>query len=215
MRKNYFFIFLLLFVLGCGKKSGIKKQKLAVDYYKMSLFESVSYRRALQHINKALAVEVRPRYLAHKATLLFLLGVHDESQKCFKQALGLAKSPAIRSEILNNYACLLANGGNKREALRLFVQLEHDKNYLTPEVALVNQAKLYCDEGDWHRARGKLAQATRVAPEYVDAFYYLGLVCYAIAEYDASLEAIERTLELESGHVGAKELALRLRRKFQ
>ncbi|MBU1008227.1 tetratricopeptide repeat protein [Candidatus Dependentiae bacterium] len=224
MRKNNFFLFLLIivsnFLFNCGKNSGVKRKSLSVDYYKMSLLELegehvgvASYRRALQFVNRALEQRVVSRYVAHKATLLFLLGAHDESLSFFRKALSLSKSASVRSEILNNYACLLASGGDKKGALKLFIQLEHDKHYLTPEVAVVNQARLYCDEGEWGRARGKLVYATKLAPNYVDAFYYLGLVCYALKEYDAALCSIERTVSLEPAHRGAKELLSRLKRR--
>jgi len=189
-----------------------------MDYYKLSLFEleggnggDHSYRRSLQYITKALSQEVNPCYLAHKATLLFLVGNQEESMEYFNRALSLSMSSSVRAEILNNYACLLARSGKKEEALRLFMQLENDKAYLTPEVVLVNQAKIYYDSGNFEVAKRKLMHAAVVAGDYVDAHYYLALTWHRLQDQENCLKSIERTLALEPEHEGACELLERLR----
>lgn len=205
-----FILFFLIVSSGCIKRTN---KKLGVDYYKMSSYELedgkpdvCTYRKALKHINKALDQEFRAEYLAHKATLLFLLGKEDESFDCFKQALKLPVGPNIRAEILNNYACLLAKKGDREKALELFEQLESDKDYLTPEVALINQAKIYYEDANYDRAKVKLSRAVCIAPDYVDAHYYFGLVCYALRDYDKALQAARKTISLEPEHQGARSL---------
>lgn len=218
---------LLMFFPHCGKKSSetppisvatmqpeTGKEKLAADYYKMSMLDledggegEQHYRKALAHIDIAITQERNPLYLAQKATLLFLLGSVDESVRYFNEALALPMAEGVRAEMLNNYACALAKGGDRHRALELFKQLEHDKNYLTPEVALVNQAHIYYEEKKFVTAKEKLLAAINFAPDYLDALYYLGVVCYRAGQYKESLQALDKTIQLESTHEGA--IALR------
>lgn len=207
---------LLCLMSNCGKR---QNPKLAQEYYKMSLLELqeptptvMAYRQALQHINRAIEQEKKPTYLAHKATLLFLLQQEEESLDCFKKTLSLRMDPALRTEIYNNYACALAQHGNREEALKIFEKLEYDKHYLTPQVALVNQAKLYCDQKKYGQAKQKLLEAIDLAPDYLDAQYYLAVVHYRLSEHKDALCAVEKTLQLEPSHRGAQELLAWLRK---
>ena len=211
-------VFLFVFVgsvlfIGCGK---VKNSNLAQDYYKMSMLEleeatsDTACRHSLQYINQALEHESSPQYLAHKATLLFLLSQKDESLSCFNKLFKLRMSPTIRSEIENNYACLLAKCGKTEQAKQIFERLEKNKNYLTPQVALVNLAKIYLECGEQALAKQKLERAVELAPDYVDAHYYLSLVCFSSGQNDLALQSIERTIDLEPAHGGALELRSRI-----
>ena len=199
--------------IGCGK---VKNKNLAQDYYKMSLLEleetssGAACRHSLQYINQALEHESSPQYLAHKATLLFLLSQKEESLSCFNKLLKLRMSPTVRSEIENNYACLLAKCGKTEQAKKIFEGLEKNKNYLTPQVALVNLAKIHLEWGEQALAKQELGRAVELAPDYVDAHYYLGLVCFSTGQNDLALQSIERTIELEPAHYGALELLSRI-----
>jgi len=201
-----------ILVTGCGK---VKNKNLAQDYYKMSVLEleetssDAACRHSLQYINLALEHEVSPHYLAHKATLLFLLNQKEESLLCFNRLLKLRMLPTVRTEIENNYACLLAKCGKTEQAKQIFEGLEKNKNYLTPQVALVNLAKIYLEGGEHLFAKQKLERAVELAPDYVDAHYYLGLVCFSSGKHDLALQSLERTIDLEPSHSGA--LALRSR----
>lgn len=211
----------LLFLFGCVKENHVdpvyvesKDKKLATNYYKMGMLElgeddnrEISYRKALCYVEKALAKDRNPTYMAQKATLLFLLDQTKDSLKCFQSALRMPMPASVKAEILNNYACVVAKSGDRKKAMSLFEELEKDKHYLTPEVALVNQARIYYDEGTFALAKEKLDCAVRFAPDYIDAHYYLGLVCYKMEDYGAALQALDKTIRLESKHKGA--IALR------
>ena len=216
MQKRFLFLVLFfLFLVGCGPK---KNTKLGMEYYKMSLLEledensrSHGYMRALEYVNRALEKDTKPVYLAHRATLLFLLGREDESCVCYREALSLPMNSCIRSEILNNQACLFASGGRVDEALSIFEGLESDKRYLTPEVALVNQAKIYYERSEFGKAEQKLVSAVSVAPDYVDAHYYLGLVCLSLHRHEKALESVDEVLRREPAHPGAIDLENKLK----
>jgi tetratricopeptide (TPR) repeat protein len=214
MHIYFVFVLLLLVFPQCARR---RNEGLASQYYKMSLLElspgcsnKASYRKSLKYVDQALDNEENPRYLAHKATLLFLLGDEVASSAAFDLALKRADGPAMKAELSNNYACLLANRGKRSEALAIFKRLEGDKYYVTPEVALVNQAKIYCDRGDYELAKRKLERAIESASEYVDAHYYLGLVCFMLKDFGSASNHVDRVLQFEPSHVGAKRLLQRI-----
>lgn len=215
--KNFWhcFVFLIIsFISGCGKKEerGIH-ENLARNYYKMSCIELAqenpsltAYKKALQYIDSAIVNDKKPEYMAQRATLLFLLRQIDESFTCFEGALELDMHGSLRSEIMNNYACLLGSAGKYKEALNILGDLEWNKDYMTPEVALVNQAKVYFEQGKLAQAKNKLQKAGNIMPSYVDAHYYLAAVNFAMKNNAEALDAIDATLLLESNHHGAKLL---------
>lgn len=229
MKNSVFYLLLLsssFLFLSCGKQGGDLSSRrssrsacgrLGFDYYKMSMLELEEetggervYRRALYKVNQAIAQEKNPRYYAHKATLLFLLGKNEKSIEWYDKALGLPMPKEVKCEILNNYACLLANCGHYRDALSIFEKLEANHDYLTPEVAIVNQAKLYFEGGDYQYAQIKLLEAIRVAPDYIDAHYYFAVAAMRNKDLHGARRAIAKTLELEPGHSGALALRERL-----
>ena len=59
---------------------------------------------------------------------------------------------------------------------------------------------------DYEKAEQKLVLATRMAKDYVDAHYYLGLVCFALKKYQDSKSSVDSVLKLEPDHQGAREL---------
>ena len=201
-----------LFFTSCSKKN--KNKKLAQNYYKMSILDledenltEKNYKKSLQNIEAAIKEDPdNSIYLAHKATILFLLKKSDESEKIFQKALSVKSPPTTKTEILNNYACLLASSGKSEKALKIFEQLENDKNYLTPELAQVNQAKIYYEKKDYPIAKTKLAKAIRNSDDYVDAHYYLGVVSFLTNDFETSRQAMEKTILLEPTHIGAKKI---------
>ena len=204
----------LILFTNCGKK---QNEKLAINYYRLSTLEleedelsAHNYRKSLYHIDMALQQDLKPDYLARKATLLFLLKKEEESFGLFEKLLKMNIPLKIKAEIGNNYACLLAKWNRKDKALKIFEQLEQNKDYSTPEVACVNQAKIYCDDGHYDQAEKKLLQATKIARDYVDAYYYLGVVCYLKYDYSKAFNAVEKTLFLEPLHKGGRQLRLLL-----
>jgi Tfp pilus assembly protein PilF len=218
-KKSFFkiitFVFLIvIFFSGCAKESN---QKLGAEYYKMSLLElrgegttELNMRQALQYIDTALEQENNPQYKAHKATLLFLLGDKKESSILFDRAIKEASSAEMRLDITNNYACLLAERGEKTKALKLFESLEHDKAYMTPQVALVNQAKIYADRKNFTKAKEKLLKAVGMVGDYVDAYFYLAKVYIKLGRKDLAREALNNLLKIERGHQSALRLSKQL-----
>ena len=213
-----FFVSLTICLPNCGKKKNVK---LGQTYYKLSLLElsekeqsEQACKQALAYIDKAIEQESRPEYLALKATLLFKIHQEKEGYDCFQKALDEKLEPRTRTEILNNKACLLAEIGMKKkqsdktkEAMNIWSELEEDKNYLTPEVALFNQSQVYIAQKSYKQAKDKLLKAVTFAPSYLDAHYYLSLTAYELKDYKLAKNELRTVLFLEPAHQGAKQLS--------
>ena len=174
----------------------------------------------MEYVNKALAQQERAEYLALKATLLFRLNYEDEGLFCFDEALSCNPNSAVRTEILNNKACLLAENGMKNndlnkinEALDLWAMLQLDKDYLTPEVAYVNAAKVFFNKKDYKKVNDLLFKAIHLSPGYLDAHYYLASNAYFLEDFLLANKQVQTVLYLEPNHKGAQELASILRNK--
>ena len=170
-----------------------------------------SHKKSLDHLNQALEQDLQPRYLALKATLLFELGQDTQSVACFDQALKLCSDQHLKTEILNNYACLYAQKGDADKALAIWKGLESNHHYLTPEVALVNQSKVFVQQEDYQLAQQCLTRATKMSPNYLDAHYYRGLVAYRTGDISLAKNELSTVLFLEPSHAAASSLLSHVR----
>lgn len=220
----YFFMFCLTIFIGCGKKTN---QKLAQNFYKQAVLElnednqsKQACRRAIYYIDEALRCAKDPRYLALKATLLFKLNQVEEGQRFFAKALNNTSAQDLKAEILNNNACLLAQVGLKRNnkekidsALSIWSDLEDNVDYFTPEVAVINQGKVYFEQNNYEKAKKKLIKAIKLSPNFIDAHYYLSVIAYKLKDYNLAKDEIKTIVFLEPNHYGAHELGKLLEKK--
>ena len=188
-KRNLFWgaiIVLSMFFCSCGKKTEDKNKKLAQTYYKLCMLElsqnsdyninpQALYRQALEYIQEAIRYDSNAEYFAVKATLLFRLGNLEQSKVCFEEALKHDSPSKVRASILNNYACLNAQNGDVDKALNIFNKLENDNDYFTPQVAVFNKGKIFFEKQDYKQAANEFLHAAKLAPEYVDAHYFLAL----------------------------------------
>lgn len=209
---NLFCVVVTLFCAGCGIQ---KKKQLGESYYKLALLDleegkegRANYAHALMTIDKALAYREDPAYLALKATILFIMNHEVQAQRYFSQAINQCFSPALKTNIENNYACLLAQKGESDKAYSLWEGLLENEYYTTPEVALVNQGKCLIMKQRYDEALQKLTQACERAPNYVDAYYYRALIHYFQHRNRAKAQDLLTTvLALEPNHKGALQLS--------
>ena len=211
MKQPFLWVILAFsFLSSCGKKENVR---LAQNYYRLAMLELTdtnysvhTYKKALQLIDQALEYEQKPQYQAFKATLLFKLGHMVESECFFKKALSHCTDPHVKAEIVNNYACLLAQAKRTNEALALWNELETNKSYLTPEVACVNQGKLALEGKNYEKAHTHFLKALSLAPEYLDAHYYAALTAYQLHDRSFAYNEVKTILFLEPKHEGAQKL---------
>lgn len=206
---------LLICSFACTPKQ--QKQKRARTAYQLALFElshgkqgNRSWRKALSHLEEALKSHETAQYCALKATLLFLLEKSQKSEMWFKRALKQCNNPRVKNEIMNNYACLLAQRGEKARALVIWDALIADEQYLTPEAALVNRGKLYAKQGLMDKAYDNFSRAVRLSPGYIDAQFYFALAAEQCNKITLAKDAVRTVLYLDKNHQGAVALADRL-----
>ena len=214
MKYVYFYFGLVVFVLffnGCGKKTN---PQLAQNYYKLSILElgeseqtPETMKKALNYVDLALSQDEDSKYLALKASILFKLGYIKDSKRIFKQSLSKDLDPILKAETLNNYACLLAQKGKTDEALRIWQDIEKDKNYLTPQVALFNQSKVYFEQDELKTAKEKLIRSISLEPSYIDARYYLSQVFVKLRDFESAKKELTTVLFLAPEHEAAKKLS--------
>jgi Tfp pilus assembly protein PilF len=205
-------------IVGCAKKNN---KKLAQNYYNLGIAELsgvvnsrgeeiLAYKRTLDYIDKALEQASSAECLALKATLLFRLKKHEESEVFFKLALKEKMALSLKGEILNNYACLLAHNNKKQDALTIWKRLIKDEYYLTPEVAYVNQARLFESMNKYVVARDCFLKAIELAPDYLDAHYYLALLAQKYGDIPLAKNSISSALYLEPQSKEMRLVAQRL-----
>lgn len=222
MHKTLFFklamLSLCLGMVNCGKQ---KNQKLAQNYYKLSMAELsrtvnspgdelLAYKQALSYLDKALEQQKNAEYLALKATLLLKLNRLEESKKNFKFALKEKTTPALKGEILNNYACLLAQCNQRQDAFAVWRDLVDSEYYLTPEVAYVNQGRVLAAENNYQQAKECFLKAIELAPDYLDAHYYLAVLAQQHGDKALAKNVISTALFLEPDNKGMHLLAQQL-----
>lgn len=204
----YYIIITICLLLTCFTSCNKQKnnQALAHTYFKMGFLEISedpdtidSCKKALINIDRALAYYEKPEYYAFKATLLFRLSEYDESEKCFKKAFSLSPDKKLCTEIMNNYACLLAQGGQKEKAEQMWHKLKQDVFYATPEVAWVNLGKLCISSGDFTKAQEMFYKAVEICPSYVDAHFYLAKVAAKLGDSSLVKKEYDILLALEGG----------------
>lgn len=226
MDKTPFFILgmvgICLFMGGCGKKSN---QKLAQSYYRLSVAELgrtvsspgdelLACKQALGYIDKALEQQKTAEYLAFKATLLLKLARLDESKKFFELALKEKMPPVLKGEILNNYACLLAQSNQQKEAISVWQSLVDNEYYLTPEVAYLNQGRVWASDNNYQQAKSCFLKAIELAPDYLDAHYYLAVLAKQYGDVSLAKNSISAALFLEPQNKGIQLIANQLGVKF-
>jgi len=201
---------ILMLMSGCGKKNN---KQLAKTYYKLCMVElgeglstDVAIRKALDYVDKAIDCDPKPEYQAVRGSILFKLKHYNRSIACFKTALREITCPRIRGELLNNIACIYGQQGNCRKAHAIWTKLLTSPHYLTPEVAMVNLAKMFVDKGKYDQAKKYCAKAVTHAPTYIDAHFYLALLSYYTQDFSLAKKEVATTLFMEPGHQGAKHL---------
>lgn len=211
--KVHAFVLLLLIFGSCAPK---KKQN-AKNHYHLAMIELSennngigSWKKALSHVDDALAVEPKAEYLALKATILFMLKHKKSSAFFFDQALRACEDGPVKKEILNNYACMLAESGKRSEAVKIWKALVASDDYLTPEVALVNQGKVLMKQGALKKARNSFSRALKYSPGYLDAQYFLALAEMELKNTAVAQDLVKTMLYLDKSNYGANMLAKKL-----
>ncbi len=217
---NYTLIMLSTAILVCSNGCGTPKKKESHYDKAMMAIEDGDIKQALMHLDKELIHSPLPQYYALKGTLHYQIQEFKESKKTFKQLLNNKQlPPALRAEVLNNYACVLNQMGQPVEAQMLWQQLTSNRDYPTKEVAWFNLGMLAlhdskkmmrCSVPQSQKlarvAIKRFTQALTLEPEYIDAQFYLSQAYLLNNQQKPAQGSLKKLLALNPNHVGAQQL---------
>lgn len=216
MKRTIFFSSLvMLFFNGCGKK---KSEPDADFWYKQSLQAlqleqpgEVAWRKALGALDQALVLNNKKSEIwALKGSLLLLLGMPQLSVDAFDRALLYASSPTKRAEVLNNYACTLAELGNEAQAFAKWQEALAVPSYLTPEIVYCNQGQYWLRKNIFDKALAAFERSINLAPEYSDAHFYRAVALFYLKKYSQAHDAVVTLLTFDPSYQPAQALKLEL-----
>lgn len=211
--QQIFLLFLACFCGGCGKKT-IPVNKDADFWYKKSLQElraekpgELAWRSALASIDQALALDnKRDKYWVLRGSLLLRLKMPTLSVESFEQALVYAATPSQRAEVLNNYACALAELGEEQAAFARWREALVVPSYQTPEVVYCNQGQYWLHKKEYTKALAALDKAINLSIDYSDAYFFRALALYHLKQYTQAQEVLFTLLALDPDYQPALEL---------
>ena len=218
MRTIIFFIGLVTIVAsGCSKKKPLPD---ADFWYKQSLQTlqleqpgEIAWRSALGSLEQSLAMDdKKPEYWSLKGSLLLLLGMPQLSIDSFDRSLSLTAVPAMRAEILNNYACTLAELGYEEQAFAMWQEALDTASYLTPEVVYCNQGQYWMRKNNLTQALMSFDYAINLAAEYSDAHFYRALTLYYLKLYNQAYKAVEGLLAFDPKYTPGSKLKTEISR---
>lgn len=213
----FFTIVIGAFLGGCAKQETAKD---ADFWYKKSLQElrleqpgEIAWRKALTSIDQALSLDAsRERYWVLKGSLLLKLGMPKMSVDAFEQALKCSKVPALRAEVLNNYACALAELGKEEKALARWEEALTTPSYVTPEVVHCNRAQYWLHKKEYSKALSSLELAIQAGGEYSDAYFFKALTLYHLKRYSQAYDVLVVLLAFDPDYQPALALQQELKK---
>lgn len=205
----------IIFFTGCGKKKPVQD---ADFWYKQSLQQlqlepagELGWRKALGSLEQAIILDAKKcEYWSLKGSLLLLLEMPMLSIDAFNVALKNSTTPGKRAEVLNNYACSLAQLGREQEAFAAWQEALNTSSYLTPEVVYCNQGQHWLRKKEYEKSLIAFEKAIRLANEYSDAHFYKALSLFYLKRYTQSHDAIVVLLTFDPDYQPAHELKKQL-----
>ncbi len=201
MQTSKTFLLLGLFlVTACAKK----KQTTRPEHYLKRAYAVLddqspqALRQALVHLDEGLAVVQAPQLYGLKASILFQLGHTETAHELLARAITLCDhDPSLKSQLINNYACVLAQHGDYDQALRRFKDLALDPYYQTPEVAYLNMARAYAQQGAYAQALSSVDHALELERSFSDAWLMKAHLCVQLGDKPKARVALKELSLLE------------------
>ncbi|MBM3887142.1 hypothetical protein FJ364_04385 [Candidatus Dependentiae bacterium] len=217
MKRSFFLIYLALSCFcGCGKKQAPADAEF---FYKQGLLalqveenNDICWRKALGMVDQAIKLDKkRSDFWALKGSLLLLLDMPQLSIDAFDKALALASIPAKRAEILNNYACSLAQIGLEEQAFIKWREALATPSYPTPEVVYCNQGQYWLRKNNFEAALNAFDRAIQLAAVYSDAHFYRAVSLFYLKRYSQAYDATVTLLTFDSDYKPALALKKELK----
>ncbi len=210
-------LMVILFIPACAHR------KKNVEHYYAEAAKSAeahNFPKAIEYANQAIMLQPSSRSFALKATVLYQNGKLQESKKTFEVALQQKNiSPVTQTNILNNYAAVLARLGYNKRAQIIWQNLIKDKSYTTPEVAWFNLGILSWEESNRLKKKSpkralRVAQAAvnlfskaiAVEPAYVDAYFFKAQILVAYKKKKEAATLLKKVIALAPTHTRAQKM---------
>lgn len=213
----------------CGG-SAYKKRQTALTHYKQASLEVKDFtdkrdlgalHKALNNVDKSLAVYETPNARALKGTILLQLGALSESITIFEHIVADKRtSKAKRADAQNNLATALYQQGNYTRAKQLWQELAANTHYISPEVAHYNLGYAALNEAckaaynNNQQARAihlqeavqHLQNAIAISHEFIDAHFYVANALAALNQPVSAREHLIAILAINPDHAPAQKM---------
>jgi len=166
-----------------------------------------------------------PRALFSLGRLYILLGRHEEAQECFRKILSEHPDFYEMADVYNQMGVAAYRMDRYDRALshfkaalrldpRLMEATFNMKNVQT-KLAILNTARYQQRMGNNEAAIEYYHGAIERYPNYVAAWYQLGLLYLGIGNYDLALKNLERAGALNHGYISDKEIPYRIAAAYE
>lgn len=178
----------------------LQPEEAEIHYYLSRIFARLQmYDRALEAIDRAIALEKIPDYRVFRAFLLLQKG--DTADAYFYTRYLLRRAYPQNPYLHGLMAELYRGRGDLRRALRHAIKAKD----LEPENPRrwTFLAQLYFQRGEIWKGLYLLQEATDRFPENSDIWFYLGLLANEAGQQDLAVEAYEEAVRLDSTNAAA------------
>ena len=197
-----------LFLMGETLSKDIRRLREAEGWYK----------KALRDGAKDKVYTAKTRYSL--GTLYIQLGLYEEAVKQFQELVALSPDYYDIARVYNKMGVARARLDQYDEALDCFKKaLRRDPSILEAtfnmkalqgQLSLVNIARYYERMGDDKAALEQYDKAVEAHPNYVAAWYHLGVLELKMKDYTNSVRHLTRAWALNAGYMGGLELPYQL-----
>lgn len=204
--KHQIILGMLLVTLGACTKKDSSIEAITHFDRAVALALEEKFNEAVNAIDQAIKHSPRHKLKAYKAMLLAQAGRSAESIALFEQILADKTTPSLlRGDISNNYAGVLLANGKEQQARTIWERLTQEKNYLSPELAHANLGILALRNNQLKEAQKQFQKSVEIAPQYTDAYFYLGITCSKLEEWLQARDAMQHTIALAPQHAPAHD----------
>ncbi|MFQ5669817.1 MAG: tetratricopeptide repeat protein [Acidobacteriota bacterium] len=167
-------------------------------------FRQGHYQEALESINKAIALDPDQYAYYNMRGLIYLsAGDLDQALANFRKVLVI--NPYL-TDVHNNIGVALGELGRRDEAMSEFQSVLRDPGYKHREKALYNVGNLFYAQGDYREAVEQYRKAVAVQPEYLKAYYKMGLALQTLGQMDEARRAFEEVVRIDPNSKEAREV---------
>ena len=204
---------LVVGLLAAGCVSGAKSQKRDLEkdphyHYRWAMEQSRKgyYMEALESINKAITLDAEMyQYYNLRGLIYHAAGEYDLALADLHKVLEI--NPYY-TDAHNNLGATLMEMGQVDEAQNEFEQVLRDPAYQFKEKAYYNLGNLYYSQEKLTLAVEQFRKAIAIHPDYLKAYYKLGMSLRTLGETEGALHAFNEVVRIAPKSNEAREVKL-------